>query len=77
MSIDFAAVEIGRSYRVAGFRDGDVAYRNQLLAFGLTKGADFRVVRRAPLGDPIQIEIRGTALTLRACEAVMLEIIAL
>ena len=37
----------------------------QLMAMGLTRGAEFTVMRIAPLGDPIEIKIRGSALSLR------------
>jgi ferrous iron transport protein A len=41
---------------------------------GLVKGAEFKVVRKAPLGDPIEIELRGYRLTLRGAEADVLEV---
>jgi ferrous iron transport protein A len=46
----------------------------RLLAMGLIPGAEFRVVRRAPLGDPVEIEVLGFLLSLRAGEAAGLEI---
>jgi len=42
--------------------------RQQLLAKGLTPGTVFEVVRFAPLGDPIQIKVRGFLLGLRRFE---------
>lgn len=59
----------GDKARLVGFGTTDVQYRRRLLSLGVTCGAEFLVVRRAPLGCPIQIEIRGTALTLRKEEA--------
>lgn len=44
-------------------------YRLQLLAMGLTPGTLLRVVRQAPMGGPIQLELRGTHLSLRRQEA--------
>ena len=44
-------------------------YRRRLLSLGVTCGTELLVVRIAPLGCPIQIEVRGTALTLRKEEA--------
>ena len=50
---------------VAG--DDDVALR--LLEMGLTPGTDVRLVGRAPLGDPLEFEVRGYRLSLRQAEA--------
>ena len=44
-------------------------YRRRLLSLGLTRGAEIRVIRTAPLGCPLQVEVRGTFLTLRKEEA--------
>ena len=44
---------------------GDVDLRRRLLEMGFTSGADVQVVRRAPLGDPIEFRLRGYCLSLR------------
>ena len=44
-------------------------YRKQLLAMGLTPGTEFKVSRIAPLGDPVEIIVRGFKLSLRKDEA--------
>jgi len=41
---------------------------------GLVPGAEFTVVRRAPLGDPVEIEVLGFLLSLRADEAAGLRV---
>jgi Fe2+ transport system protein FeoA len=41
----------------------------RLMEMGLTRGASFQVVRYAPMGDPIEIKVRGYHLSLRKCEA--------
>ena len=41
----------------------------RLMDMGLTRGAGIEVVRRAPLGDPIEVRVRGFMLTLRRSEA--------
>jgi Fe2+ transport system protein FeoA len=43
--------------------------RQRLLEMGLTVGAQFEVVRYAPMGDPIDIKVRGYHLSLRKNEA--------
>jgi len=60
---------VGDSARVVGFDRTSKAYRKRLLAMGLTPGTEFNVVRYAPLGDPVEIKLRGFSLTLRKHEA--------
>nr|WP_255552874.1 FeoA family protein [[Phormidium] sp. ETS-05] len=60
---------IGSTLRVIGYRPIASAYKGKLLAMGLTPGTEFVVNRHAPLGDPIEIEVRGFRLSLRKGEA--------
>lgn len=59
----------GLQVRLIDFGSTDSAYRRKLLSFGMTRGVDIRVVRIAPLGCPIQVEVRGASLALRFNEA--------
>jgi ferrous iron transport protein A len=59
----------GDRARVVALARGNRQYRERLLAFGLTPGTALEVVRTAPLGDPIEIRVRGFALSLRRDEA--------
>ncbi len=52
-------------------------YRNRLLSMGLTPGTEFLVERRAPLGDPVEISLRGFRLSLRREEAAQLRVLRL
>jgi ferrous iron transport protein A len=52
---------------VALAADGEAAKR--LMDMGLIRGTTIEVVRRAPLGDPIEVRLRGFMLTLRRSEA--------
>lgn len=54
--------------------DGDGALRHHLLDMGLTPGTEITLQKIAPMGDPIQIEVRGYELTLRLDEAKKIEI---
>ena len=49
--------------------EGDTTLKQKLLGMGLTKGAEVRVVRNAPLKDPMEIEVRGYNLSIRKDEA--------
>ena len=57
--------EVGTIVRVAG--PGII--RRRLFDMGITPGAQFSFRKKAPLGDPIEITIRGYELTLRKVEA--------
>ncbi len=59
----------GDHVRLVDFGETDLVYRRKLLSLGITRGVLARVVRTAPLGCPLQIEVRGTSLTLRKDEA--------
>lgn len=72
MSATLKDLNIGENGRVAGFVKGASAYRERLLAMGLTRGTEFTVSRVAPLGDPVEINVRGFALSLRKHEAAAL-----
>jgi ferrous iron transport protein A len=62
---ELAPGDRGRVTKVAG--DADAARR--LMDMGLIRGTPVEVVRRAPLGDPIEVKLRGFMLTLRRSEA--------
>ena len=57
--------ETARVMRVGG--DSDAARR--LMDLGLVRGTPVKVIRVAPLGDPIEVTLRGFMLTLRRAEA--------
>lgn len=59
----------GDRVRLIGFGQTNLLYRQKLLALGITQGVEVFVVRVAPLGCPLQVEVRGTFLTLRKEEA--------
>lgn len=48
---------------------GDDAVSLRLLEMGLTPGVEIRMIGRAPLGDPLEVEVRGYRLSLRHSEA--------
>ena len=62
-------IQPGDKVRLIDFGATDSQYRRRLLSLGFTRGVEFSVVRIAPLGCPIQIEVRGTSLSLRKEEA--------
>jgi ferrous iron transport protein A len=72
MAISLGDMAVGETAKVTGFNKTNLVYRKKLLAMGLTPGAVFSVTRYAPMGDPIEISVRGFALTLRKNEAAVL-----
>jgi len=71
-SCRLADLQVGDKAVVVGYDRDRTQYLNRLLALGLTRGAQICVVRKAPLGDPVDISVRGYNLTLRRDEAAVL-----
>jgi ferrous iron transport protein A len=67
-------MDIGQMGQVVGYSGADRNYRHKLLRMGLVNGAKFRVIRKAPMGDPVEIEVAGFNLSLRKDEAEALKI---
>ena len=72
MSESLKTLTTGDSGRILGFDRSGSAYRKKLLAMGLTPGTEFTVTRFAPMGDPVEIKLRGFSLSLRKNEASIL-----
>jgi ferrous iron transport protein A len=54
--------------------DGTDEISLRLMEMGLTPGVELRLIGRAPLGDPLELEVRGYRLSVRKCEAARVEI---
>ena len=67
---DFTVGESGKITKVTG----EGALRRRLFDMGVTPGAELIMRKKAPLGDPIEITIRGYELTLRKTEAACVEV---
>ena len=66
-------VKIGDTVVVARLR-GEGAVRRRIMDMGITKGTEIFVRKVAPLGDPIEVNIRGYELSLRKADAEMIEV---
>ncbi len=65
----------GQSARIIRIRDTGVrGIRQRLLDMGVTRGTTLRVVRHAPLGDPVEVVVKGYHLALRMHEAAQIEV---
>lgn len=68
------ALPVGQSARVRRVGGPD-SLRRRLMEMGLVSGALILLVRTAPLGDPLQIRVRGYDLALRRAEARLVELV--
>lgn len=67
-------LKVGEKAEICGYSGGAKGYRHKLLSMGLTPGVILELVRIAPLGDPIQVLVRGFVLSLRKSEASVLHL---
>jgi Fe2+ transport system protein A len=65
--------KIGESVRIAKLR-GEGATKRRIMDMGLTRGVEVYVRKVAPLGDPIEITVRGYELSLRKADADMIDV---
>ena len=66
-------VRIGETVKVSKI-SGEGSLRRHLMDMGITKGCEIYVRKVAPLGDPVEITIRGYELSLRKSEAEKVEV---
>ena len=66
-------LEIGKTAKVARL-NGAGAVKRRIMDMGLTKGTEVTVRKVAPLGDPIEITVRGYELSIRKDEAATIEV---
>ena len=65
--------KIGDTVRVVKLH-GEGAVKRRIMDMGITKGVEISVRKVAPLGDPIEITVRGYELSLRKADAEMIEV---
>ena len=68
-------LEIGKTGKVVRL-NGEGAVKRRIMDMGLTKGTEVTVRKVAPLGDPIEVTVRGYELSIRKDEAASIEISA-
>lgn len=66
-------VKTGSTVRVVKLH-GEGAVKRRIMDMGITKGTDVYVRKVAPLGDPVEVTVRGYELSLRKADAEMIEI---
>ena len=66
-------VKVGETVRVIKLH-GEGATKRRIIDMGLTKGVEVFVRKVAPLGDPIEVTVRGYELSIRKADAEMIEV---
>lgn len=67
-------VKIGQSAQVVKLH-GEGAVKRRIMDMGITKGVTVTIRKVAPLGDPIEITVRGYELSIRKADAEMIEVL--
>ena len=66
-------VKIGETVKVVKLH-GEGAVKRRIMDMGITKGVEIYVRKVAPLGDPVEVTVRGYELSLRKNDADMIEV---
>ena len=66
-------VKVGETVKVTKL-NGEGAVKRRIMDMGITKNVEIFIRKVAPLGDPIEINVRGYELSLRKADAEMIEI---
>lgn len=69
-----AELKTGEMAEITGYALGNAAYRAKLLALGLTRGLQLKIINVAPLGDPFELAVRGYHLSLRRDEVSVIKV---
>ncbi len=65
--------KVGQTVKVVKLH-GEGAIRRRIMDMGITRGVEIYVRKLAPLGDPLELHVRGYALSLRKADAELIEI---
>ncbi len=66
-------VKVGETVKVVKIH-GEGAVKRRIMDMGITKGTEIHIRKVAPLGDPVEITVRGYELSLRKADSEMIEI---
>ena len=66
-------VKVGETVKVVKLH-GEGAVKRRIMDMGLTKGTEVHIRKVAPLGDPVEVTVRGYELSIRKADAEMIEI---
>ena len=67
-------LKTGEEGTLVSYQGGDVELRRHLLGMGFVKGATIKLEKVAPLGDPLELKVKGDAVCLRKEEAKFIKV---
>lgn len=67
-------VKVGQNVKIKKI-NGSGAVKRRIMDMGITKGVDVHIRKVAPLGDPVELTVRGYELSLRKADAELIEIV--
>jgi ferrous iron transport protein A len=73
MKMTLKEVSVGQTVKVAKL-NGEGPVKRRIMDMGITKGVEVYVRKVAPLGDPIEVTVRGYELSIRKADAAMIEV---
>ena len=73
MTTNLREVQIGNTCKVVKLH-GEGAVKRRIMDMGITKGTEIYIRKVAPLGDPVEVTVRGYELSLRKADAEMVEV---
>ena len=73
MKLTLKEVSVGQTVKVAKL-NGEGPVKRRIMDMGITKGVEVYVRKVAPLGDPIEVTVRGYELSIRKADAAMIEV---
>ncbi len=73
MTTNLREVKVGQTCTVKKLH-GEGAVKRRIMDMGLTKGVEIYVRKVAPLGDPMELTVRGSELSIRKADAEMVEV---
>ena len=74
MNQSLANIDAKRKVKVISLGAAGSVFRRKLLSMGLTPGIEVNVLRKAPLGGPMELNLRGFSLSLRRSEALDIQV---
>ena len=66
-------IQVGSTVKVVKLH-GEGAVKRRIMDMGITKGVEVYVRKLAPLGDPVEVNVRGYELSIRKADAEMIEV---
>lgn len=69
-----AELQVGSSGKITALSGLSTDVRKKLMVMGILPNTEIKVIRRAPMGDPLQVEVRGVSLAIRNAIAQSIEV---